>query len=263
VIQRSCGDLRYYDVITDKIRTLEVAASLGIHTPEQAPASDLDAFSTVHGYPLLIKMSIGMAGKTVRACANSTAATAAIAELQSLQIPSYILPSSLIVQKYVDGYQASISFVALDGSLLDSFTYRTEVNAIECGPSCIIKRINHPEIERIARQLIAHFGFTGFGGFDFMVDSGSGAVNLLEMNPRVTLTSHLGGAFGHDLSRALLAALTGGAKPDCTDGNEVVAIFPQEWWRDADSPHLKRYFSDVPWNDPNLLNYVISKKPTG
>ncbi|CAA7626633.1 conserved hypothetical protein [Candidatus Terasakiella magnetica] len=260
LIRRSCGDSRFYDVVSDKSRTLEEAASLGIRHPAQALAAELDAFSAVHGYPLLIKMSIGMAGKTVRACSDSTTAAAAITELQHLLLPPYAPPSSLSVQKHIDGYPASVSFVALDGCLLDSFTYRTEESATVCGPSCVIKRIDYPEIEQIARQLIAHFGFTGFGGFDFMIESGSGAVHLLEMNPRVTISSHLGTAFGHDLSHALHAAMTGAAIPPSTNGNEVVAIFPQEWWRDAASPYLKRYFSDVPWDDPKLLSHVISMK---
>ena len=260
LIRRSCGNSRFFDAVSDKSRTLEEAASLGIRHPAQGLAADLDAFAAGHGYPVLIKLSVGMAGMTVRVCPDSNVAAAAIAELRYLRLPAYVSPPRLNVQKHIDGYPISISFVALDGRLLDGFVYRPEENATACGPSCVIRRIDHPEIEQIARQLIAHFGFTGFGGFDFMVERGSGAVHLLEMNPRVTVASHLGAAFGHDLCRALHAAMTGAAIPPAADGHEVVAIFPQEWWRDAASPHLKRHFSDVPWDDPRLLSHVISMK---
>jgi biotin carboxylase len=258
VIRRSCGDPRFYDVVVDKRRTLEEAAGLGIRCPAQAPVAELESFAAAHGYPLMIKMSVGMAGLTVRVCPDKAAAQAAIDELGALALPPYAGRASLMVQSHVDGYPASMAFVALEGRVLDGFIYRSEETLSACGPASLLRRMAHPQMEQVVRRLVAHFGFSGFGGFDFMVEHGSGEAYLLEMNPRLPNSGHLGEAFGHDLPGALYAALTGSPPPLVSDGHEVVALFPHEWWRDASSPHLRRHFADMPWDDPGLLAHALS-----
>lgn len=261
VIGRSCGDACFYGTVSDKGRTLEVAGSLEIRHPEQTVGTELAQAIDAYGYPVALKMSVGMAGLTVRICQDQNAATIAMAELNSLILPAYAAPASLIVQQSIDGFPASIAFVAWEGRILDAFVYRSVETSTECGPSCVVKRIESPEIEQVAQRLVDHFGFTGFGGFDFMVETESGHAYLLEMNPRVTITTHLGVAFGHDLATALYAALTGNAAPPIAQGHETIALFPHEWFRDANSPHLKRHFADVPWDDPGLLKDVMARRP--
>ncbi|BAE50229.1 hypothetical protein amb1426 [Paramagnetospirillum magneticum AMB-1] len=263
LVRRSCGDPRFHQVVTDKTRTLEEAARLDIAHPPQAPAEDFQDFATRHGYPLLLKMSVGMAGLTVRACTDGESAAAALARLRSLTLPAYVGQRSIMVQEHIRGRPASIALVALDGVVLDSFSYSTEETAGECGPSCVIRRLDHPGIAGTARKLVAHFGFSGFGGFDFMIEAATGTPHLLEMNPRLTIAGHLGAAFGHDLAKALHAGLSGNScSPQLDPGHDVVALFPHEWWRDALSPHLRHHFSDVPWDDPALLSRaLISRQP--
>jgi hypothetical protein len=43
---------------------------------------------------------------------------------------------------------------------------------------------------------------------------------------------------------------------------QLVAFFPEEWWRDPDSPFLHSTYHDVPWNDPPLLRYCVERGPT-
>ena len=33
--------------------------------------------------------------------------------------------------------------------------------------------------------------------------------------------------------------------------------FPQEWLRDPQSPHLAQHPSDVPWDEPELLEALL------
>jgi hypothetical protein len=259
LIRRSLGDPRFYSVVSDKARTLEQAAGLGLRVPPGAPVASLPAFAAAHGYPLVVKASVGMGGLAVRICADRDGVAAAIADLEAMAPPPTGDRPTLSLQKWIDGHPAAIAFVALEGRVLDSFTYRPEQTPSACGPCSVVRRIEHPEIERTARRLVAHFGFTGFGGFDFMVEADSGTAYLLEMNPRVPITGHLGPCFGHDLAGALYAALTGTAAPPVAPaGHQVVALFPHEWWRDDASPHLKRHYVDVPWDDPGLLRHFMS-----
>lgn len=263
VIRDSCGDPRFHDVVCDKTRTLEDAGKLGIRHPAQAPAADLEGFTAVQGYPVVIKMPVGMAGLTVRVCPDPRSAAAAIAELASCTLPPFVPQGPLMVQQHVRGHPASFAFVALDGRMLDGFAYRPRQTIGEGGPASVVERIHHAEIEQVTRRLVSHFGFTGFGGFDFMLDAESGAPYLLEMNPRLTIAGPLGEAFGHDLVRALHAAVTGADAPPVTGGQDVVAVFPHEWWRSADSPHLRRHFTDIPWADASLLRHALATPKPG
>jgi hypothetical protein len=37
----------------------------------------------------------------------------------------------------------------------------------------------------------------------------------------------------------------------------MMTLFPQEFWRDAASPALRRYPSDIPWDDPELCRELV------
>jgi tetratricopeptide (TPR) repeat protein len=263
VITRSCGDPRFYHVVRDKGLTLREAGALGIRHPAQAPAAELGEFTAIHGYPVVIKMSLGMAGLTVRKCADSQAADAAIAELRALAPPAFATQGTLMVQQHLGGYPASFAFAALEGRILDGFAYCPVQTISEFGPASVLERIRHPEIQQAAERLVAHFGFTGLGGFDFMVDAESGAASLLEMNPRVTIAGPLGALFGHDLAAALHAALTGTAAPPATGNHDIAAVFPHEWWRDPHSPYLRHHVTDMPWDDPDLLRHIAATPRPG
>ncbi len=258
LIRRSCGDPRFFGVVVDKTRTLEEAAGLDILHPAQAPAVELESFASVHGFPVAVKLSVGMGGLAVRLCHDMQSAAAAISLLSSAILPPYIQRPSITVQKYVEGTPASIAFVAKEGHLLGGIVYRSLTTARSLGPSAVLERMDHPGIRHVAERLVGRFGFTGFGGFDFVIESGSGTVHLLEMNPRITLATPLAQAFGLDLAATLHAAITGNEMPSVTAGHPVVVSFPHEWWRDPHSPHLQRYFTDAPWNDQALISHALS-----
>ena len=38
----------------------------------------------------------------------------------------------------------------------------------------------------------------------------------------------------------------------------TVALFPQEWARNAESPYLTNAYHDVPWDDPDLLEASVA-----
>lgn len=259
LIARSCGDPRCFGVVTDKARTLEEAASLDIPHPAQAPASELESFASIHGFPVMVKLGVGMGGLAVRLCHDMGSAAAAISLLRSTILPPYLPLPSLMVQKHVDGHPASIAFTAWKGRLLGGIVYRPLTTARNLGPSAVLERMDHPGIRLVAERLVERFGFSGFGGFDFMIESGTGIAYLLEMNPRVTLATPLAQAFGLDLAGTLHAAMTGNALPSASAGHPVVVSFPHEWWRDPHSPHLRQHFTDAPWDDQALISHALSK----
>jgi hypothetical protein len=47
--------------------------------------------------------------------------------------------------------------------------------------------------------------------------------------------------------------------PDFDDGEERIGVsFPQEWLRDPDSPWLRDYPVDLPWEEPELIEAMIA-----
>jgi hypothetical protein len=103
-------------------------------------------------------------------------------------------------------------------------------------------------------------GYSGFASLDFMLD-GSGRAFLIELNPRPTPIAHLGERFGSCLCRHLHAALSGqpssAGEPQGLPSR--VALFPQEWVRDQDSPHIAGgAYHDAPWDEPDLLEAYVA-----
>jgi hypothetical protein len=95
-----------------------------------------------------------------------------------------------------------------------------------------------------------------------MLETSTGKAHLIEINPRATQVGHLILGEGHDLPAALYAAVTGQAihaRPKVTD-KTVIALFPQEWMRDPDSPFLQSSYHDVPWDEPGLIRACAGKR---
>jgi hypothetical protein len=72
--------------------------------------------------------------------------------------------------------------------------------------------------------------------------------------------THTGRLVGVDLCAALAAALRGEAvEPlDVPVGfSRTMTLFPQELWRDPESPALHQNPMDVPWDDPALLRELL------
>jgi hypothetical protein len=39
--------------------------------------------------------------------------------------------------------------------------------------------------------------------------------------------------------------------------HDTIALFPQEWLRDAKSPFLRSAYNDIPWEEPELLKACV------
>ncbi len=118
-------------------------------------------------------------------------------------------------------------------------------------------------MEQASRRMIRGLGAHGFIGFDFMIEYETDAAYLLECNPRPIQTGHLGARIGIDLCASLAAALQDTLPPRVSDAQEkTISLFPQEWFRDPGSIYLQNPdVVDVPWDDPGLLNLMVSRFP--
>ena len=122
----------------------------------------------------------------------------------------------------------------------------------EIGPPNVIRRVECPEMAAATQRIARHFELSGIHGMDFLRDS-SGAVHLLEINPRATQGGALAFGPGRDLPAGLASCLQPLAGMRTPILNDTVAIFPREWQRDPASPWLRSAHHDVPWDDPAVL----------
>jgi len=275
----SFGPPDFYDAANRKSALYELAHRIGVRQPCPAPVStidEIDRFAGRIGYPIVLKRDFTSGGDGVAVCRDRGEAGAALARLQSLgpeaespvslaengSRPEFLKDEARITaHKFIRGAAGLCGVAALEGRLLASFTATKLEVRWDNGPSSVVRFARNQEMEQAAARLVGAIGFTGIGEVEFMIEEGTSHAYLCEFNPRPAPTSHLGGLVGADLCRALHDALAGnlraGSQPLATQGERVVALFPQEWIRDPSSEWLLRAWHDVPWDDPPLLEALI------
>lgn len=256
VLQASLGDLRHLPTV----RSRKLLAELGVSAAVRAPThgvvfteADALGFAARHGYPIVLKEEESAAGWGVFICKNEAELKAALR--RSSQNPA-IFGEGLLAQTFIEGRTAMRVVVAQNGRVLGGLSaIKLETWPSPTGPSTCVELFEHPEMKASTEALMAAIGYSGFASLDFMLD-GSGRAHLIELNPRPTPISHLGERFGGCLCRHLHAAMTGrpttASEPQGLPSR--VALFPQEWVRDQQSPYLAAgVFHDVPWDEPDLV----------
>jgi predicted ATP-grasp superfamily ATP-dependent carboligase len=277
VLLRSFGDPQWFDATIIKDKTQQIAATLNIRTPASVKvthqAEALQGAEKI-GYPIVLKKDFSWSGDGVKVCSDEQAL------LQSL--PTFLPKSSfalkerlrgllhrewlptnkvLSLQQFIKGRPAMYALVALRGKVLAGYSAIPERTTSATGPSSVVRFVNNAEMTAMSTQLVERFGYSGFCGFDFMIEETTGKAYLLECNPRPIPICHLGSKVGIDLGKALFEGLQGHspAKFSGIVQEEVIALFPQEWKRDPSSPYLAHNNHDVPWDDPLLLSAIVGQ----
>jgi hypothetical protein len=159
------------------------------------------------------------------------------------------------VQAHVRGRPANCAVACWRGDVLAATAVETVRLQTPLGASSVVRVVEGAQMKAAARAIVRELGLSGMCGFDFILDDASGDAYLIEINPRATQVNHLRLGAGHDLPTALRLALEGLPQPAPAPLAEVdIALFPQEWSRDRNSPHLlARGYDDVPYEEPELL----------
>ena len=261
LLRDSLGDFSQHRVVRDRRALAKLTADLGLRAPQFSVVHDargaLD-FAERHGHALVLKAEESFAGLGVSICKDLPAVEAAMVRLSASNARA--LAEGVLAQAFVPGRTAMRAVVAWRGEVLAGLSaLKIETHPGSTGPSSVVEFIEHPEMQGTARAMIRALGFSGFASLDFMVD-GSGEAHLIELNPRPTPVCHLGDYLGRDLCVSLRQALLGEITEDREPANlpRKVALFPQEWVRNPNSPHFADAYHDVPWDEPDLVEgYVI------
>lgn len=265
----SLGNSDHYNTLLMKSETVAMARQRGLRTPESGTASSAEeamALAERIGFPVYVKQSFSWAGMGVMRCDTPEEVATAFNAMQPranifytaarrlLRRDWYPVDTRVDIQKAVNGYPAFFTALAWKGKMLGGFAGFVERTTSANGPSSVVRLANHDEMARASAALIAATGATGFVGFDFMIEATTGSAFFLECNLRPVQVCHLGSRLGVNLCAALARAMRGAATP-CppVEREETVALFPQEWRRDASSLPDFPGFVDAPFDDPALL----------
>ncbi len=255
LIVNCLGNSDLYPSLFNKTETLSLAKICGVLTPGETYVKNALAtydFIENHGLPIVLKVAISSAGRGVQI----------IKELSQVedffklhgQVPT-------AAQRYIYGKPVLRTSIAYKGEDLSSLCFiKEKCFPGEQGPSSVVSWLNHNDIELATKTLIGKTNASGFLSFDFMLESKTNRPYLIECNLRPTPVAHLGAKFGNDLCKALFNRLNGiEISNDKHINSDTIALFPQEWQRAPDSSYIQKYYHDVPWDEPELLQGLLLK----
>ena len=283
LIERSLGSSDSFSILQSRTALIDVAREEGIRSPMTEviyDVSHLEAWIGRAGFPTLLKANGTSSGEGVRIARNWKQAKQAFRALQApplliraakrtlinhdtqLVWPALLRRRSTVnAQAFVPGNDATSLVVCWRGKVLAGLHFEVLEKQYINGPASVMRLIDNTEMARAAEKICRRLNLSGFHGFDFIVEEGTGHAHLIEMNPRTTQVGHLTLGCGRDLPAELFAAVTQTTvrESPCITDKATIALFPQEWNRDPHSPFLESAYHDVPWEEPELIRACVRK----
>jgi hypothetical protein len=275
LLASSLGDPRNFDVASSRRSMMQLARSIGVRTPREADAGSLSqarAAADAFGYPVVLKRDLSCGGGGVAIVKEERELESAFVSLYwrarakrlASWFPGYRSGGApyLTCQEFIPGELAYRVAACVNGRELEGMDFAViNRGPFDTGPSIYIKGIEHAEMARSSRRMIAAMSISGLVSLDYML-SPRGDAYLIEMNPRPVHTGHLGALFGRDVH---VAALRGRAVASPSrqraSAPETIALFPRALDQQPDSAYLtpgSNVYHDIPWDDPvSLDNYRL------
>ena len=184
----------------DRNATWDLCRELGIGVPHavRVTAETVRTAAKEMGYPCYLKFSDSVANVGVvllNGPEDLTAQLAAIAEAGEAQ-----------VQEVFEGEFVGATGFAIDGRLIESFAFEMRDHLSNAGTPAFAWRLEAPEVTRILGDLVRHLNWTGGVDLDCLRGA-NGDLRVLEVNPRMSGTSHFALVCGVDLPAGYLRAL--------------------------------------------------------
>jgi hypothetical protein len=284
LIECSLGAAEGFPISYARAAFMELAAQEGIRIPKTEVIASFEAFKDWmigNGFPVVLKANGTSGGDGVRVVRTVDEAERAFRFLQApprflraakhalvdgdLTLISPTLRREKFVvnaQAFVDGKEATSAVACWNGKVLAALHFEVINKVSAAGHATVVRLIESPEMSAAAEQMVRRLGLSGVHGFDFMLEEQTGNAFLIEINPRATQVGHLALGLGRDIPAALYAAVSGEEvqpAPSVTE-KDTIALFPQEWIRDPESPFLRSAYHDVPWEEPELVHDCVNNR---
>jgi len=284
LIERSLGSSESFPVVSARAAFMDVAREEDVRVPLTEvirTREELKNWVERTGLPTVLKANGTSGGDGVRIAHTQAEAERFFEHLQAPPLFARALKRALVdrdktllgpsmlrrrpvvnAQAFVSGREATSTIMCWKGTVLASLHFEVINKASSTGHATVVRLIEHAEMSAAAERMVRRLNLSGFYGFDFMLEAETGRAYLIEVNPRSAQVGHLSMGAGHDLPAALFAALSGKAEqpaPKVTE-KDTVALFPQEWTRDPESPFLRSAYHDVPWEETELIQDCVSNR---
>ncbi|HUO24379.1 MAG TPA: ATP-grasp domain-containing protein [Candidatus Aquilonibacter sp.] len=275
LIERSLGAPASYSVVSSRYELLKLAGEEGVRIPRterlQTP-EEMASWQAAKAMPLVLKVDGTWGGGGVRVIHRAGEVQPAMAQLARMfglkrALKRLVInrdafwlrpwfdrrPHEMIVQSYIHGRPANCAVACWEGRVLAGISVEVVSSEGATGPASIVRVVDRPEMISAAVRIASRLGISGVFGLDFMIEKGSEAAYLIEMNARTTPLCHLRLGPGRDIVGALWAQLAGQPLPEAPAVTEknLIAYFPQP--ADGASELLEAAFLDVPHGQPELL----------
>jgi hypothetical protein len=284
LIERSLGAPESFSVVYSRARFIELAQKEGIRVPKTATIGNIDdlkEWEHQSGFPAVLKTNGSSGGYGVRIVRTLKEAERAFQELQAPPLLARVAKRSVVdqdltliwplllrrrlvvnAQTFVVGREATSLAACWKGAVLAGLHFEVLNKQDPTGPASVLRLITDADMSEAAEKIARRLNLSGLHGFDFMLEAHTGKPYLIEINPRATQVGHLALGPGRDLPAALYAAVTGYAvqeSPSVTE-KDTIALFPQEWARNPESPFLQSGYHDVPWGEPELIRACVRRR---
>jgi hypothetical protein len=120
--------------------------------------------------------------------------------------------------------------------------------------------MQHPDIEPLLSGVGRITGFHGFAGMDWIHETSSDRICMLELNPRAISQYHLDRYAGVSFSRSFNQLLSGQRTitppKSVSQPAPIIKMFPQGLYWAVDNRDWWGFilcWRNAPWNDPSLL----------
>jgi ATP-grasp domain len=284
LIERSLGAAESFPISYARAAFMELAEHEGIRIPKTGVIGnrdDLKDWIIRNGFPAVLKANGTSGGVGVRVIRTVGEAERAFRLLQApprfLRAAKHVLLDDDLTlvspalrrekfvvnaQAFVDGREATSAVACWNGKVLAALHFEVIKKTSATGHATVVRSIENPEMSAAAEKIVRRLHLSGVHGFDFMLEEQTGNAFLIEINPRATQVGHLALGVGRDIPAALYAAVSGKpAQPaQKVTEKETIALFPQEWIRDSESPLLRSAYHDVPWEAPELVQDCVNNR---
>jgi carbamoylphosphate synthase large subunit len=283
LIERSLGAPEGYPILESRSLTLQVASELGIRIPATWAIDSIEGlYAPDIEWPAMLKIDDTWGGEGVVPVASRQQAAEVFPSLNGVRhsviawkkflanrhpLALWLLSrrhgTLVTLQKLVIGREATTMFACRDGEILASVTVEVLASQRPAGAATVLRLVRNDEIERASCLMARRLRLNGFHGLDFIIEEGTDAPYLIEMNPRATQLGHLNVNPEGNLAEVLVASFanrpTTGLPVSSPIENTVIALFPNAWKIDPGSQFLVTGYHDVPWDQPELVRELLRK----
>jgi hypothetical protein len=284
VIERSLGSPESFPIVSSRYELLRVARSEGILVPDTIAingSADLKPWTAETASHWVLKADGTWGGRGVRMAQTPIAAERNFLELtrrgQIFDLIKRLILNrdrgwvlldwkqsrpKVIAQLLIEGRPANCAVVCWQGKMLAGIGVEVIMSQGPKGPAVVVQVVESVEMMLAAERIARRLRLSGFFGLDFMIENGTGATYLIEMNPRCTPPCPLPLGTGRDLPAAMWAQLAAQPVPESrsvTRKNKI-AYFPQAW--DSaddllDSSPPDSIYHDIPDGEPEFIRELL------